>query len=82
MELKDTIKLMQSKDYADRFLAEYHQLSIRTKKLGKMLEEYRNGVLLFEPKCDYEILYEQHMFMLKYKEVLIKRAEMENIKLD
>ena len=33
MELKDTIELMQSADYKDRFKAEYFQAVIRLKKL-------------------------------------------------
>lgn len=32
MELKDTIELMQSSDYKDRFKAEYYQLADRYKK--------------------------------------------------
>ena len=32
MELKDTIELMQSTDYKDRFKAEYYQLIERYKK--------------------------------------------------
>ena len=35
MELKDTIDLMRSEDYKERFTAEYHQLIIRYKKLKK-----------------------------------------------
>lgn len=37
MKLKDTIKLMESDDYKDRFKAEYYQLKIRKEKLQKML---------------------------------------------
>lgn len=33
MELKDTIKLMESKDYKERFKAEYYQTKIRWEKL-------------------------------------------------
>lgn len=32
-ELKDTIELMNSSDYKDRFKAEYYQLSIISSKL-------------------------------------------------
>lgn len=32
-ELKDTIELMNSSDYKDRFKAEYYQLKIRYTKL-------------------------------------------------
>ena len=33
MELKDTIKMMQSDDYKERFVAEYQQTKIRYEKL-------------------------------------------------
>ena len=45
MELKDTISLMQSADYKERFKAEYHQLVIRYKKLKAMLEDWDQGEL-------------------------------------
>lgn len=35
MKLKDTIKLMESDDYKDRFKAEYYQVKIRKEKLQK-----------------------------------------------
>lgn len=38
MELKDTVKLMESKDYIDRFKAEYLQLKIRISKLRNHIE--------------------------------------------
>ena len=37
MELKDTIELMNSNDYKERFKAEYLQAKIRYDKLEKML---------------------------------------------
>lgn len=33
MELKETVELMNSVDYKDRFIAEYHQVKIRYEKL-------------------------------------------------
>lgn len=39
MELKDTIELMQSSDYKDRFKAEYFQVAIRLQKLDDMLKK-------------------------------------------
>ena len=38
MELKNTVDLMLSDDYKDRFKAEYYQLSIRFKKLKNMVD--------------------------------------------
>ena len=37
MEMKETIELMQSSDYKDRFKAEYYQTRIRFEKLTSML---------------------------------------------
>lgn len=42
MELKDTIDLMLSEDYKDRFKAEYYQTKIRYDKLHKMLVKKRS----------------------------------------
>ena len=40
MELKDTIDLMQSEDYKERFKAEYQQNVIRFQKIRAMLEKW------------------------------------------
>ena len=40
MELKDTIDLMNSGDYKERFIAEYYQTKIRYEKLHKMFIKY------------------------------------------
>ena len=37
MDLKDTIDMMNSPDYKERFKAEFFQLDIRIKKLANML---------------------------------------------
>ena len=34
MDLKDTVNLMMSDDYKERFKAEYHQLKCRLEKLN------------------------------------------------
>ena len=81
MELKDTIDLMLDMDYKDRFRAEYYQIQIRIEKLEKMLDKYKAGTLGFTPSCSYEMLYEQLVYMELYREILIKRAEIENIDL-
>ena len=41
MELKDTIELMNSAEYKDRFKAEYYQLKIRHEGLSKILNSYK-----------------------------------------
>ena len=81
MELKDTIELMQSADYKDRFIAEYLQTKIRCDKLHKMLMQYREGTLPFKPTCPYDVLYKQLIFMSEYQDTLIERADIEGISL-
>ena len=51
MALKETVDLMNSSDYKERFKAEYLQLEIRTKKLKEFLEIYKNKELSFTPSC-------------------------------
>ena len=80
-ELKDTIEMMNSDDYRERFKAEYHQLRIRAEKLEIMLENYKAGTLKFEPACSYELLFEQSIYMQNYLYALEKRAIKENINL-
>ena len=45
--LKDTVELMNSDDYIERFVAEYKQLTIRYKGLKTMLEKWDKGELNF-----------------------------------
>ena len=79
MELQDNIDLMLSIDYKDRFRAEYYELSIRIQKLEKMLDDWKDGLLKFEPKCGINKLYEQYVYMKLYRDILAERAEIENI---
>ena len=81
MKLQDTIELMNSEDFKDRFKAEYYQLKIRRDGLKKMLKKYKEGTLGFTPKCDYDLLHTQLVYMEGYMVVLETRAEIENIKL-
>lgn len=81
MELKDTIELMQSEDYKDRFKAEYYQTKIRYEKLHKMTIKYEAGTLDFEPSCPLELLNEQKRCMGMYLHTLEVRAELEQIQL-
>lgn len=82
MELKDTIKLMESDDYKDRFKAEYNQTKIRYDKLHKMIVKYEAGTLNFEPKCSLDLLKVQASHMGNYLKTLEIRAEIEGIELD
>ena len=81
MKLQDTIELMNSSDFKDRFKAEYYQLKIRYDGLKKMLKKYKEGTLEFTPNCDYDLLHTQLVYMEGYMVVLETRAEIENIKL-
>lgn len=75
MELKDTIKLMESDDYKDRFKAEYYQVKIRREKLQKML----NNIPFYSRDFYY---YSQLDVMRSYMLLLERRARKENIDLD
>ena len=82
MELKDTIELMNSNDYKERFKAEYLQTKIRYEKLHKMVIKYEAGTLEFEPSCSLKILKEQKSYMGNYLRILEIRAEIEKIELN
>ena len=82
MELKDTIALMTSEDYRERFKAEYFQLKIRIEKLSAMLEKWDAGELDFEPTCPKELLEEQCNHMDDYRIILERRARLEGIDLE
>lgn len=79
MELKDTIEMMQSGDFKERFKAEYFQTKIRAEKLESMIEKLSANALDFKPKCSPDILTEQLKYMQAYLHILEQRAEIEGI---
>ncbi|PWJ14613.1 hypothetical protein SAMN02910325_00598 [Ruminococcus flavefaciens] len=79
MELKETIELMQSDDYKDRFKAEYYQVKTRLEKLEAMLDKWDKGELDFTPTCPRMIYDGQVQAMSDYCSALIARAAMEHI---
>ena len=81
MELKDTIDLMQSEDYKERFKAEFYQVRTRREKLIDLLDRWNRGALGFEPKCSFELLCTQRDIMSAYLSVLRERAKIEGIQL-
>lgn len=81
MELKETIELMNSEDYKDRFKAEYLQAKIRYDKLDAMTVKYEAGTLPFTPSCSLDLLKEQKSHMGNYIRCLKIRAEIEGIEL-
>ena len=82
MELKDTIALMTSSDYKQRFIAEYYQTKIRYEKLNAMIDKFYKNQLDFTPTCPIFILKLQRDTMLQYLAMLEKRAAYEEIKLE
>ena len=81
MELKDTVALMASADYKERFKAEYYQLVIRFKKLQTMLEKWDKGELDFTPTCPKVAYAFQVKAMSEYIASLKVRAAIECIEL-
>lgn len=80
-ELKETVEMMNSSDYQERFVAEYMQTKIRYEKLHKMCIKHEAGTLNFTPKCSLELLKEQKMYMGNYLRCLEIRAEIEGIEI-
>lgn len=80
-ELKDTIELMNSEDYKERFKAEYWQTKIRYDKLHKLIIKMEAGTYDFTPSCSLEIHKEQAKYMGMYLYILEVRAEYEGIDL-
>lgn len=77
--LVETVELMKSSDFRDRFKAEYTQLKIRTDGLSTMINKLKNEELPFKPKCSLELFTEQLVIMRKYLYLLEERARLEDI---
>jgi hypothetical protein len=82
MDIADITCMITSRDYKERFIGEYAELSIRLERLGSMISRYQAGTLDFEPDCPLELLIGQAEAMGEYKAILEKRAILENIDLD
>ena len=93
LELMDTVELMGSSDYRDRFVAEYIQLKIRYEKLkafNTKIEAARRtgsvdeGAHVAEPEhdCPASLLREQQAAMGEYLHLLEVRAVIEDIDLE
>lgn len=80
IELKDTIYLMISNDYKERFIAEYTQLMLRYGKLCDLIIRYKKEKYIIA-SIDIEDLEEQVVIMKKYIDILKKRAKKEDIDL-
>ena len=77
--LQVTSEMMNSKNYKDRFIAEYFQVKIRLDKLKQMLKKWDEDNLDFFPSCPRSTYDMQVEAMTYYKNVLEARAKMENI---
>ena len=82
MKLVDTVEMMNSSDYKERFKAEYAQLVIRYNGLRNMLEKWDNGTLEFKPTCPRSTYNLQIKAMTDYIAVLEARAVMEDVDLE
>ena len=80
-ELRDTIVMMNSEDYKERFKAEYYQVVIRYQKLKSMLDKWDNDQLEFSPTCPRSTYNMQIAAMTDYIAVLEARAVMESVEL-
>ena len=79
--LKETVDMMLSQDYKERFKAEVCQLDIRIGKLANMLSAWQAGELGFQPTCSYDLLEAQLNSMKVYRHFLAVRAEIEGVAL-
>lgn len=90
-ELKDTIEMMQSMDYKERFKAEYHQTKIRYEKLKQFNTRIEaaeatacvcdSRVEMPKHDCPSGLLYAQQRAMGEYLHLLEVRAVIEKIDL-
>lgn len=80
-KLRDTVELMESTDYKQRFVAEYQQLVIRYRGLRNMLDKWDQGELEFTPTCPRSTYNMQIKAMTDYIAVLEARAIIEGITL-
>lgn len=78
---KNTVDLMLSDNYKDRFRAEYYQTKERYQRLHLMIIKYEAGTLDFQSDCPLELLKRQAKAMGEYLYVLEMRAQLEEIDL-
>ena len=91
MELNDTIPMMKSADYKERFKAEYYQTKIRYEKLKAFNNKIEAanatgpmgalGIEMPKHDCPEWMLKEQQNLMGQYLHILEVRAVIEGIEL-
>lgn len=75
--LKETVELMTSENYQDRFEGEVLQLCIRINRLRDTLINIYNGTCNFTPKCSTELLEAQLDSMEELLRIYAIRASVE-----
>lgn len=80
MHLEETIGLMTSNNYEDRFIAEYEQLKERYDKLKEIVDNWDTRT--FTPKCSVSVYQSQLSAMKQYLKILELRGRVENINLN
>ena len=81
MELKDTVELMTSEDWRERFKAEYLQTKIRYEKLHKLIVKREVGKCDFNTPIPLESWKTQAKHMGLYLFELEKQAAIHGIEL-
>ena len=93
MKLKDTVKMMCSEDYKERFIAEYNQTKLRYEKLKAFNTAIEAAectrcnpnitpVSMPQHDCPEVLLREQQRVMGEYLHILEVRAAIEKITLE
>ena len=81
MKLVETVNLMCSSDFKDRFIAEYAQLVIRLSKLNNVLNS-QSDTLFEVDDITRDLMLKQRDAMESYKMCLEKRADILGIDLN
>lgn len=74
-------KLLESKDYKQRFIGEYLFVRDKVGKLDDMIDKYYDGTLGFTPDCPIDVLEMQSYSMWSCIKCLEYRADIELISL-
>lgn len=74
-------KLLESKDYKQRFIGEYLFIRNKVEKLDTMIDKYYDGNLGFTPDCPIDVLEMQSYAMWSYIKCLEYRADIELVSL-
>lgn len=90
MTLHDTVEMMQSTDYKERFRAEYWQTRIRYERLkafnnrieaAEATNFLENAVTMPKHDCPFDMLRHQQSIMGEYLHILEVRAIIEGVEL-